>query len=90
MSMVGADVAALRRFAASLRRRHQEIDETRHRLTAIVENLPWSGADHDRFVDEWRRVHSPGLRLLVGELSAASDEAADHAHRQEQASRRWP
>ena len=90
MSMVGADVAALRAFATSLRHRHHEIEATRQRLTAIVENLPWRGADHDRFVDEWRHVHNPGLRLLAVELASASDEAADHAHRQEQASRRWP
>jgi uncharacterized protein YukE len=89
MSMVGADIAALRRFASSLRHRQQEIEATRQRLVAVVENLPWNGADHDRFVDEWRNVHSPGLMRLVGELSAASDEAAYHAHRQEQASRRW-
>ncbi|MDJ0770130.1 MAG: hypothetical protein QNJ12_15115 [Ilumatobacter sp.] len=89
MSIVGADIAALRGFAWSLRRRKQEIEATRQRLAATVENLPWTGSDHDRFVDEWRRVHSPGLMQLTGELSNASNEAYYHANRQEQASRRW-
>lgn len=89
MSMVGADIAALRGFASSLRHRKQEIEATRQRLAAIVESLPWNGADHDRFVDEWRRVHGPGLTRLVGELSSAASEAYHHANRQEQASRRW-
>jgi uncharacterized protein YukE len=87
--MVGADVAALRGFASSLRRRQQEIEATRQRLTGVVEQLPWTGADHDAFVDEWHRVHAPGLAHLAGELSEAASQASHHAHRQEQASRRW-
>ena len=89
MSMVGADVAALRAFARSLRHRQQEIEATRRRLAAVVEHLPWTGPDHDRFVDEWRGVHAPGLARLIGELGSASSEAYHHANRQEQASRRW-
>lgn len=89
MSMVGADIAALREFASSLRYRRQEIDSTRQHLSAVVENLPWAGDDRDRFVDEWRRVHAPGIARIVGELASAAREASDHADRQEQASRRW-
>lgn len=88
MPMLGADVAALRRFAWSLRRRKQEIDATRQRLAVVVEGLPWTGDDHDRFVEEWRRVHSPALMSIVTEMSQASSQAAYHADRQEQASRR--
>ena len=88
MSMFGADVAALRGLAWSLRRREREIEASRQRLTAIVETLPWAGADHRRFVDEWRRVHGPALMAVVTEMSQASRQAADHADRQEQASRR--
>lgn len=89
MPMYGADVAALRGFASSLLRRKQEIEATRQRLSAIVEHLPWSGTDHDRFVDDWRRIHSPGLMSVASELSSASNQATYHANRQEQASRRW-
>ena len=88
MSMIGADVAALRRFAWSLRRSRQEIDATRRRLTAAIDGLPWTGDDHDRFVVEWRRVHGPALMAIVTEMAHASEQAALHASDQERASRR--
>ena len=88
MPMFGADIAALRGFAWSLRRQKQEIEATRQRLAAVVDSLPWTGADHDRFVDDWRRVHSPALMTIVTEMSQASNQAHYHANRQEQASRR--
>jgi uncharacterized protein YukE len=87
MSIVGADVAALRAFASSLRCRQREIETTLHRLTFVVENMAWSGRDRDRFVDEWRGVHGPGIARLIHELSMAVREVSDHAHRQEHASR---
>ena len=87
--MVGADIAALRGFASSLARRKQEIEATRQRVAALVEKLPWSGRDHDRFVEEWRRIHNPGLMQLTSELSSASSQAYHSANHQEQASRRW-
>ena len=87
MPMFGADVAALRGLARSLRHKQEEIEASRRRLTAIVENLPWTGLDHDRFVDEWRRIHSPALMTIAAEMSRASSQATDHAGRQEQASR---
>lgn len=86
--MFGADIAALRRLARSLRRGQQEIDTARRRLTAVVETLPWSGSDHDRFLDEWRRVHGPALTTIIAEMSQASSRASYHADRQEHASRR--
>jgi uncharacterized protein YukE len=88
MPMFGADIAALRGLARSLRRKQQEIEASRRRLAAIVETLPWTGADHDRFVDEWRRVHGPALMTIATEMSEASSQATYHADRQEQASRR--
>lgn len=90
MPMFGADVAALRDLARTLHRKQHEIDASRRRLTAIVDDLPWTGLDHDRFVDEWHRLHSPALMAVVTEMSQASSQAADHAGRQEHASRRSP
>jgi hypothetical protein len=88
MPMFGADVVALRGLAWSLRRKQQEIEASRQRLSAIVDSMPWTGIDHDRFVDEWRRVHSPAFSTIAAEMSRASSLAAHHADRQEQASRR--
>ncbi len=88
MPMFGADIAALRGLAWSLRRKQQEIEASRARLAAIVDSLPWAGVDHDRFVDEWRRVHSPALMTITSDMSQASSQATYHANRQEQASRR--
>lgn len=88
MPMFGADISALRGLAWSLRRKQQEIDASRQRLAAVVETLPWVGSDHDRFVDEWRRVHGPALASVVADMSQASSQATYHANRQEQASRR--
>jgi uncharacterized protein YukE len=88
MSMFGADIAALRGLAWSLRRKQQDIDASRQRLASVVENLPWAGSDHDRFVDEWRRVHAPALADVVTDMAEASRRAGYHADRQEDASRR--
>lgn len=88
MPMFGADIVALRRLAWSLRHKQQEIEASRRRMASAVENLPWTGPDHDRFVDEWRRVHSPALMSVVADMSQASSQATSHANRQELASRR--
>lgn len=88
MPMFGADVAALRGLARSLRHKQDEIEATRRRLANVVDHLPWAGDDHDRFADEWRRVHSQALTTVISELGAASGQADYHADRQEQASRR--
>lgn len=88
MPMFGADVTALRGLAWALRRKQHEIEASRQRLAVIVDSLPWAGVDHDRFVDEWRRVHDPALMTIATEMSQASSQAADHAGRQEHASRR--
>ena len=86
--MFGADVAALRGLARSLRHKQEEIEATRRRLANVVDHLPWVGGDRDRFTDEWRRVHSHALTTVVSELGAASGQAEYHADRQERASRR--
>lgn len=88
MTLSGADVAALRGLAGSLRRTQREIDTTRRRLAAAVESLPWVGSDHERFTAEWHRVHGPGLMTIAAAMSQASNQAAGYADRQEHASRR--
>lgn len=89
MTTVGADVTALRWFAALLRRRRGELETWRAHLTARVDRLAWSGADRDRFVDEWHRIHAPSLDAVADDLGSVAAAALDHAARQEQASRPW-
>lgn len=89
MSLVGADVAALRWFAASLDLRTREIEANRHRLSSIVDGIAWSGPDRDRFVEGWHRIHGQALVSICEELSNDARQARQHADQQEQASRRW-
>lgn len=88
-NLVGADVAALRRFAAQCERHGHEIDDARRRLDATLHGVPWVGLDRQGFLDEWQRVHAVTLVAMAGELSAAARRASHHAARQEQASRSW-
>lgn len=86
--MFGADVAALRRLAVTLRHRQAEFEASRRQLSTIVETLPWSGPDRDGFVDEWQQIHRPALSATAADLGAASDRLRYHARRQELASQR--
>lgn len=88
-NLVGADVAALRRFAAVCGRRQHEIDAARLRLSAILDALAWTGPDRQGFLDEWQSVHAATLAAVAGELGSAARQASYHAARQEQASRSW-
>ncbi len=86
MGVVGADVAAIRNFAQGLNRRSQEITATTARLTKVVENIPWVGADRERFIAEWNSTHLPGLLGLLEDLAEAAKNAIRHADEQEAAS----
>ncbi|MCB9380929.1 MAG: hypothetical protein H6513_09610 [Acidimicrobiaceae bacterium] len=86
MSVVGADVAALRNFVLGLNKRSREITETTARLTALVEGIPWVGPDRERFIAEWNGTHRPGLLGLIGDLGDAARAAALAADKQEAAS----
>lgn len=88
MTLSGADVAALRGLAGSLRHTQREIDATRRRLTAAVENVAWVGQDREQFTAEWHRLHGPGLMTIATEMGQTSNQATRHADEQEHASRR--
>jgi hypothetical protein len=89
MSLVGADISALRGFGYSAARRRRDIEATRQRLTLAIEALDWSGPDRDRFLDEWRRFHLPGLMSLEQDIGDVARSAFHQANVQEQASLRW-
>jgi hypothetical protein len=87
MSMVGADVPALRQLCSALGGRARKIEATKNQITALVRDLPWVGTDRDRYVDQWMSIHQPNLIRLIDDLLDASARASRHADAQEAASR---
>ncbi|HHV20445.1 MAG TPA: hypothetical protein GXZ30_02740 [Propionibacterium sp.] len=87
MGAVGADVGQLRDFSRSLNRRAELIEGLLAKLDPVVRDMPWVGADRDRFVEEWQQVHHKGLLRLALDLRTTSTSCNQHADRQEQASR---
>ena len=87
MSIVGADVPALRQLVSTLSSRARKIDNTKNQMTALIVDLPWVGLDRDRYVADWMEIHQPNLIRLIDDLTDASGRAARHAEAQEAASR---
>lgn len=86
--MLGADAPALFNFAQVLRDRMNQVEETRNRLTAVIEGLDWVGDDREQFLDQWRTIHNPGLSTLVADLLGVSQDVEGHAQRQTETSGR--
>jgi hypothetical protein len=87
MAILGADIAALRGLATMLTSRARKIEATKNKLTVLIVDLPWVGADRDAFVRAWNEIHQPNLMRLIDDMSDASGQAARHANAQESASR---
>ena len=85
MSVLGADIAALRDFAGQANRRSQEISALMGRLDGVVQGLPWVGHDRDVFLREWSG-HQQSLSSLAHDLAEAAGRAMRHADDQERAS----
>jgi uncharacterized protein YukE len=90
MGMHGADAPALRWFSGRARRSRNEIVTLRDRVTSVVDQLPWRGADRDRFVDDWRRIHAPAITHAAAELDGVAEQARRAAERQEAAAAHRP
>lgn len=86
MSVVGADVGAIRNFVLGLNKRSQEITATTARLTSLVEGIPWVGPDREAFIADWNGHHRPALVRLIEDLADAAKQATRHADQQEAAS----
>lgn len=84
--MIGADAPALFNFARALRDRMNQIEETRNRLTAVIEGLEWVGQDREQFLQQWQTIHNPGIATLVADLLGVSQDVESHAQLQEQTS----
>jgi hypothetical protein len=86
MSMVGADVPALRAFVSAMTNRRRQIETTTNKLSALVNSLPWVGPDYERFKAEWDTVHHPNLIRLLSDMGTASSKCSKAADAQEAAS----
>ena len=87
MTYIGGDPAGIRQFASAVASRRNQIEATTHRLSRLVDSVPWAGADRERFVGEWRSVHEPNISRLLTDMIGLSQDANNAASRQEQASR---
>jgi uncharacterized protein YukE len=85
--MLGADIEALRQFAAGMRRRSDEISALTEELARMVADLPWVGDDRENFLADWSDTHQPSLVALCSDLTDAAVRAFTHADEQEAASR---
>lgn len=86
MAMIGADIAALRGFAKALIDRRSKINTTVDQLTMTIEGLNWVGSDRDRFIQDWKQIHRPGLLQVLADLQDNSTKVHQYASNQEQAS----
>jgi uncharacterized protein YukE len=87
MSVVGADIPALRAFVSALSGRARKIEQTKNELSAVIRDLPWVGKDRDAFIHDWEQIHHPNLVRLIDDMQDASAKANHHANVQENASR---
>lgn len=86
MSVVGADVPAIRTFVQQLNQRSAAIAQITAQLTTVIAELPWVGNDRERFLKEWNENHHPGLLQLLADLGDAAVSAGKAADDQEAAS----
>lgn len=86
MSMIGGDAFAIRDFARKLAARKAQIEETQARMSALVESVPWVGADRERFMNEWNTIHRPNLARMILDLGTVVGDAHTAADAQARAS----
>ena len=87
MSVVGADVAALRGLVTSLTWKIRKIDSTKAEVTQLLVNLPWVGPDREQFLRDWNDIHQVNLIRLTDDMTLAANQALRAANAQEEASR---
>ncbi len=83
----GMEIAAIRGLARTLDARAGEIDALIARASSEVNSLVWSGADRDRFVNNWESHHAARLRKVAQGLRDAAGQARRKAAEQERVSR---
>lgn len=81
------DALAIRHLSRQLDTQSVEVETASARLDRLFEELPWTGRDRERFLDEWRGDLAPRMRRASALLREASHEAQRSAQDQERASR---
>lgn len=82
---IGADVDVLRSIANGMREQADALAGVQGTLGKIIESVPWSGPDFQRFRSNWGRS-SKSLTAAVGDLRRAAATLDRNAKAQEQVS----
>ena len=103
MPFLGGDAKAMRRTAASMERRSDDLERSRAALKATLHAVQWRGRDGDAFRAHWEKNLEVSLRTacqllhdLASELVAqaqaqehASDASSGAAHRSHSLESKW-
>jgi len=82
----GADIQALRDFAAGCTHAGATLQSTREHLTAALDGLSWHGPDATRTRTDWHQQHAPALIQVVSAMEAAAAHVNREADEQERVS----
>lgn len=86
MTMVGADVGALRSLSKLFDDTAHRFERTGSELTASLARSSWSGADAARFRSDWNARLRPRLTDVAQDLSESAVRLREEADEQERAS----
>lgn len=87
MGFVGLDAVSIQHLSRQLTKQSQEVSASASRIASLVEQVPWTGNDRDRFTHTWSVELSPRLRRASDLLKEAAGEAQRGADDQERISR---
>lgn len=86
MTVQGMNLSAVREIAGRFHRTGEDLQTTITRIDRLVHNVPWRGADADRFCREWSTSTRADLKYLVTVLEQISDQLRTQAEQQQGAS----
>lgn len=87
--LTGMDIAQIAALASKMIVEAVALEVILTPISHKLEAAPWSGADRDRFVDEWRSQHVTPLTELTRSLREAAQQAQLYVEEQERASRSY-
>lgn len=83
IGQVAEDVDAL---SAEFEARAADLEDLKADITAKIHGTTWTGPDRERFVSDWEGQLSQNITQLIQQLRGASQQAADNAQQQREAS----